>query len=94
MKSGSADRYSQEKIKESKKFVSEGIEGGVVYSGEVKDVLYQLVGGLKSAMGYVGGKNIIDFQNKAKFTKISSSSIKENKVHDVLITKESMNYSE
>lgn len=89
MKSGSADRYFQS---ENKKFVPEGVEGMVPYKGFVKDVVYQLVGGLRSGMGYVGAKTLIDLQKRAKFVKVTTASIKESHPHDIIITKEPPNY--
>jgi IMP dehydrogenase len=89
MKEGSADRYFQEK---SKKFVPEGIVGRVPYRGPVAETIYQLVGGLKSGMGYCGAKDIPTLQATAKFVEISASGLKESHVHDVIITKEAPNY--
>jgi len=91
MSSGSADRYFQE-VKEEQKFVPEGIEGRVPYKGQLTDVIYQLAGGLRSAMGYCGVKSIKELQKKGKFIKVSSASIKESHPHDVIITKEAPNY--
>ncbi|MEY8416968.1 IMP dehydrogenase [Tissierella praeacuta] len=90
MDSGSKDRYFQEDVK---KYVPEGVEGRIHYRGPLGDVVYQLVGGLKSGMGYVGAKNIEELQEKAKFIKITSASLVENHPHDIHITKESPNYS-
>ena len=89
MKRGSADRYFQE---EAKKFVPEGIEGRVPYRGKVSDVIYQLIGGLKSGMGYCGAKNIKELQRKAKFTALTNAGLKESHPHDITITKEAPNY--
>lgn len=89
MKSGSADRYFQS---ENKKFVPEGVEGMVPYKGFVKDVVYQLVGGLRSGMGYIGAKTIEQLQKRAKFIKITAASVKESHPHDIIITKEPPNY--
>ncbi|ABS59983.1 MULTISPECIES: IMP dehydrogenase [Fervidobacterium] len=89
MKSGSADRYFQS---DNQKFVPEGVEGMVPYKGAVKDVVYQLIGGLRSGMGYVGAKNIDELQKKAKFIKITNASVKESHPHDIIITKEPPNY--
>lgn len=90
MDSGSKDRYFQE---DTKKYVPEGVEGRIHYRGPLGDVVYQLVGGLKSGMGYVGAKNIEELQDKARFIKITSASLIENHPHDIHITKESPNYS-
>ncbi|MBJ47922.1 MAG: IMP dehydrogenase [Candidatus Marinimicrobia bacterium] len=89
MKDGSNDRYFQKK---NNKFVPEGIEGMVPQKGPVKDIIYQLAGGLKSSMGYCGTKNIKDFQENAEFTKITNAGMIESHPHDVSITKESPNY--
>jgi len=90
MDSGSKDRYFQE---DTKKYVPEGVEGRIHYRGPLGDVVYQLVGGLKSGMGYVGAKNTEELQDKARFIKITSASLVENHPHDIHITKESPNYS-
>jgi len=90
MKAGSHDRYFQE---ETKKYVPEGVEGRVPYRGPLGDVVYQLIGGLRSGMGYVGAKDIKDLQEKAKFIKITTASLIEGHPHDVYITKEAPNYS-
>ena len=89
MKEGSSDRYFQSK---NKKFVPEGIEGMVPQKGPIKEIVYQLSGGLKSSMGYCGAKNIAEFQSKAEFTKITDAGMAESHPHDVSITKESPNY--
>ncbi len=85
----SADRYGQEY---AEKFVPEGIEGRVPYKGQLKDIIFQLVGGLKSGMGYVGARNIKELHTKARFIKISYAGYRESHVHDVIITKEAPNY--
>jgi len=85
----SADRYGQEKFE---KFVPEGIEGRVPYKGKLADVIYQLVGGLRSGMGYVGASNIEELQKRAKFVRITWAGFKESHAHDVQITKEAPNY--
>ncbi len=85
----SADRYGQEKLE---KFVPEGIEGRVPYRGRLSDVIYQLVGGLRSGMGYVGASSIQELRQKAKFVRISWAGYRESHVHDVQITKEAPNY--
>lgn len=90
MKDGSKDRYFQD---ETKKFVPEGVEGRVPYRGMLKDVVFQLLGGLKSGMGYVGAETIVDLQEKAQIVTITSSGLIENHPHDIQITKESPNYS-
>ena len=91
---GGADRYfqgSKSKMNHTK-YVPEGIEGAVPYKGTVSEILFQLVGGLKSSMGYCGAKDIADMQKKAQFVRITSSGIKESHPHDLLITNESPNY--
>ncbi len=90
MDAGSKDRYFQEDVK---KYVPEGVEGRVHYRGPLGDVIYQLVGGLKSGMGYIGARDIEQLQDRAKFIKITSASLIENHPHDIHITKESPNYS-
>ena len=92
MKQGSADRYFQDVEAEISKFVPEGIEGRVPFKGSVTETLYQLVGGLKAAMGYTGSKTISDLKKNANFVRISSSSLVESHPHHVAITKESPNY--
>ncbi|MDR2670046.1 MAG: IMP dehydrogenase [Desulfovibrio sp.] len=89
MKDGSSDRYFQET---SKKLVPEGIVGRVPYKGPVGDSLYQLVGGLRSGMGYVGATDLNDLRAKARFLRISPAGLRESHVHDVIITKEAPNY--
>ncbi|MFH0784171.1 MAG: IMP dehydrogenase [Pseudomonadota bacterium] len=89
---GSSDRYFQAEVTSSSKLVPEGIEGKVPYRGLIADVLYQLLGGLRSGMGYVGAATIQDLQQKAKFVRISSAGLRESHVHDVIITKEAPNY--
>ena len=92
MARGSADRYFQQDIKDSLKLVPEGIEGQVPYKGPVGNVVHQLVGGLRAAMGYVGAKYIEDFHNKAEFVRITGAGLRESHVHDVTITREAPNY--
>jgi len=92
MARGSADRYFQQEIKDALKLVPEGIEGQVPYKGPVANVLHQLAGGLRAAMGYVGAKNLAEFHDKAEFVRISGAGLRESHVHDVTITRESPNY--
>ncbi len=92
MARGSADRYFQQEIKDTLKLVPEGIEGQVPYKGPVANVLHQLVGGLRAAMGYVGAKNLTELHDKAEFVRISGAGLRESHVHDVTITRESPNY--
>lgn len=91
MNQGSSDRYFQNE-KTDKKYVPEGIEGRVHYKGKLSEVLYQLIGGIQSGMGYTGCKNIKQLQEKARFIKITNAGLRESHVHDVIITKESPNY--
>jgi len=92
MARGSADRYFQAEVRDALKLVPEGIEGQVPYKGALSSVLHQLAGGLRAAMGYVGGKTISDFQEKARFVRISNAGLRESHAHDVTITRESPNY--
>ena len=92
MARGSADRYFQQDIKDQMKLVPEGIEGQVPYKGPAKDVVHQLVGGIKAAMGYTGSATITDLQNRAQFVRITNAGLRESHVHDVTITREAPNY--
>jgi IMP dehydrogenase len=92
MARGSADRYFQQDIKDNLKLVPEGIEGQVPYKGPVANVLHQLSGGLRAAMGYVGAHDIAELHEKAEFVRISNAGLRESHVHDVTITRESPNY--
>ncbi|WP_206242740.1 IMP dehydrogenase [Novosphingobium terrae] len=92
MARGSADRYFQQDIKDQMKLVPEGIEGQVPYKGPAKDVVHQLVGGVKAAMGYTGSATIEDLRTKSKFIQITNAGLKESHVHDVTITREAPNY--
>lgn len=92
MARGSADRYFQQDIKDTLKLVPEGIEGQVPYKGPVGNVMHQLAGGLRAAMGYVGARNLAEFHEKAQFVRITGSGLRESHVHDVTITRESPNY--
>lgn len=92
MSVGSKDRYGQADIIEEDKLVPEGIEGKVPYKGSASAVIYQLVGGLKSGMGYLGARNVEELQKRARFVQISPQGLRESHVHDVSITKEAPNY--
>jgi len=92
MARGSADRYFQQDIKDSMKLVPEGIEGQVPYKGPAKDVVHQLVGGIKAAMGYTGASTIEHLRKNARFVRITNAGLKESHVHDVTITREAPNY--
>jgi IMP dehydrogenase len=89
---GSADRYFQGDIKDQLKLVPEGIEGQVAFKGPAKDVIHQLVGGIKAAMGYTGAGTIDDLRHRARFVQITGAGLKESHVHDVTITREAPNY--
>ncbi|PXA88997.1 IMP dehydrogenase, partial [Nostoc sp. 3335mG] len=92
MAKGSADRYFQQDIKDQLKLVPEGIEGQVAFKGPAKDVIHQLVGGVKAAMGYTGSHSITDLQERARFVRITNAGLRESHVHDVTITREAPNY--
>ena len=91
MARGSADRYFQKEVS-NEKLVPEGIEGQVPYKGSAGNVIHQLVGGLRAAMGYTGSATIEEMRTKCKFVKISGAGLKESHVHDVQITREAPNY--
>ena len=92
MKKGSSDRYAQEGTVSDSKYVPEGIEGRVAYKGTVADMVTQLVGGLRSGMGYTGCRTIAELHSGARFVRITSAGLRESHVHDVIITKEAPNY--
>jgi IMP dehydrogenase len=92
MKDGSRDRYFQADVADAEKLVPEGIEGRVPYKGTVAMNVFQLVGGLKSGMGYLGVKDIAELRTKARFVRISAAGLKESHVHDVIIVQEAPNY--
>ncbi|HEY2710843.1 MAG TPA: IMP dehydrogenase [Caulobacteraceae bacterium] len=92
MASGSADRYFQKDVADTLKLVPEGIEGQTAYKGPVGPVIHQLVGGLRAAMGYVGAPDIEEFQQRARFIRITGAGLRESHVHDVMITREAPNY--
>jgi len=92
MARGSADRYFQQDIKDQLKLVPEGIEGQVPFKGPARDVIHQLVGGVKAAMGYTGSSSIEELQKRAKFVRITGAGLRESHVHDVTITREAPNY--
>ncbi|BEQ15463.1 IMP dehydrogenase [Desulfoferula mesophila] len=92
MRQGSADRYGQDQTVEANKMVPEGIVGRVPYRGKLADSVYQLLGGLKAGMGYVGAANLEELRAKASFVKITAAGLRESHVHDVTITKEAPNY--
>jgi IMP dehydrogenase len=90
---GSSDRYFQGEVKDTMKLVPEGIEGQVPYKGAAAPIIHQLIGGLRAAMGYVGAKDIADMHAKARFIQITGAGLQESHVHDVMMTRESPNYS-
>ena len=91
MGAGSADRYFQKEVS-SEKLVPEGIEGQTAYKGPISPVLHQMIGGLRASMGYVGAATIKDFQERARFVRITNAGLRESHVHDVMITREAPNY--
>ena len=94
MAAGSADRYFQSDIRNNLKLVPEGIEGSVTYKGPVRNVINQLVGGLKASMGYTGNKNIKEMQQNCEFIKITNAGLRESHVHDVNIIRQPSNYNQ
>ena len=92
MARGSADRYFQQEIKDTLKLVPEGVEGRVPYKGSVVQVMHQLMGGLRSAMGYLGCPTIEAVKERAEFVQITTAGVRESHVHDVQIVKEAPNY--
>ena len=92
MSSGSANRYFQKNYKDKSKFVPEGVEGRVEYKGSVSKIIYQLQGGLRSSMGYIGAKNLNEIKQKAKFIKITKAGFYESMVHSVEMTQKTINY--
>jgi len=93
MKSGSKDRYYQDDVESEIKLVPEGIEGRVPYKGPLSSSIYQLLGGLRAGMGYLGCRSLKDLKVKSRFTRITNAGLRESHVHDVIITKEAPNYS-
>lgn len=92
MQQGSSDRYFQDPNSSADKFVPEGIEGRVPYKGSIVAIIYQLMGGLRSSMGYVGAHNIEEMRTKPHFVRVTAAGMRESHVHDVAITKEAPNY--
>jgi len=92
LKKGSKDRYGQEGIVEEAKLVPEGIEGRVPYKGPLSNSIYQLVGGLKAGMGYLGTASITELQGSVGYVRITPAGLRESHVHDVIITQEAPNY--
>ena len=92
MSSGSSQRYFQKNFKDKSKFIAEGVEGRVEYKGHVKDIIYQLQGGLRSSMGYIGAKNVSEISKKAKFIKITKAGFYESMVHSVEMSNNTKNF--
>jgi len=92
MARGSADRYFQQEVRDNLKLVPEGIEGQVPYKGPVGQIVHQLIGGLKAAMGYTGKRTIAEMQSRCEFRRITNAGFRESHVHDVAITREAPNY--
>ena len=92
MKHGSKDRYFQDAEDDIAKLVPEGVEGRVPYKGPLSDTIYQLIGGLRAAMGYCGVRNIHELKTRSKYIRITLSGLRESHPHDVIITKEAPNY--
>jgi IMP dehydrogenase len=93
MEQGSADRYAQGEVKEKMKFVPEGVEGMVPYRGAVADCVYQMVGGLRSGMGYCGARTLAELEKHSKFLRVTAAGLRESHPHDIQITKEAPNYT-
>jgi IMP dehydrogenase len=92
MSGGRGDRYFQEGVKDLKKLVAEGIEARVPYKGQVANVIYQLMGGLRAGMGYCGVATVEDLRTKSRFVRITQAGLRESHPHDLTITKEAPNY--
>ncbi len=92
MARGSADRYFQEEVTSTLKLVPEGVEGRVPHKGPVGNIIHQLIGGLRAAMGYTGNRTIAEMQRNCKFVQITSAGLRESHVHDIAITREAPNY--
>jgi IMP dehydrogenase len=92
MARGSADRYFQQDVSDSLKLVPEGVEGQVPYKGPAAQVVHQIIGGLRAAMGYTGGATVSEYQRKAQFVRITNAGLGESHVHGVQVTRESPNY--
>jgi IMP dehydrogenase len=92
MSRGSADRYFQAEVQDSLKLVPEGVEGQVAYKGPVANVVHQIIGGLRAAMGLTGSKDIAEFHKRANFVRITGAGLRESHVHDVVVTREAPNY--
>ena len=93
MESGSKDRYFQDRVENSSKLVPEGVEGRVPYRGPLADTVFQLIGGLRSGMGYCGARSIEEFRKKARFVRVTQAGVRESHPHDMVVTQEAPNYS-
>ena len=93
MEAGSADRYAQGEVKEKMKFVPEGVEGMVPFRGALADFAYQVVGGIRSGMGYCGARTLEELASRSKFVRVTAAGLRESHPHDIQITKEAPNYS-
>jgi IMP dehydrogenase len=92
MARGSADRYFQQEVTDTLKLVPEGVEGRVEHKGSVANIIHQLIGGLRAAMGYTGNPTIAEMQKNCTFVRITGAGLRESHVHDIAITRESPNY--
>ena len=92
MSRGSADRYFQQEVSDTLKYVPEGVEGRVPYKGPVTNVIHQLVCGLCASMGYTGNRTLDEMKRKCRFRRVTSAGLRESHVHDVTITREAPNY--
>jgi IMP dehydrogenase len=92
MARGSADRYFQQEVTDTLKLVPEGVEGRVPHKGPAGNVVHQLIGGLRAAMGYTGNRTIAEMQRNCRFVRITASGLRESHVHDIAITREAPNY--
>ena len=92
MSSGSSDRYFQEENSDKSKYVPEGVEGRVIYKGKLNKIIYQLKGGLKSSMGYIGAQSLDQISKRSSFIKITKAGFYESMVHSVEITRNDLNY--
>jgi IMP dehydrogenase len=94
MARGSADRYFQQEVTSTLKLVPEGVEGRVPHKGPVANIIHQLIGGLRAAMGYTGNRTIDEMQKNCAFVRITPSGLRESHVHDIAMTREAPNYSQ
>jgi IMP dehydrogenase len=92
MAQGSADRYFQQEVRDAMKLVPEGVEGQVPYKGPAANVVHQLIGGVRAAMGYTGARDLAELRANARFVRVTGAGLRESHVHDVMITREAPNY--